>query len=155
MLTRTCNVPRAAGFTLIELMVTVVIATILITIAVPGYTSFILQSHRADAKTALLDFAQREERYMSTHSSYTTDPTQLGYATAQPVILGTNDYQLTVCVSTALPCTGNAATGTAFLITATAINNQRKDTTCSTFSVDSTGVQTAMTQAGAVTTSCW
>jgi type IV pilus assembly protein PilE len=147
---QTQRVARAAGFTLVELMVSILVATILITIAVPSYTNQIRQSRRTDARTAVLDLAQREERYMSTNSSYTTSPANLGYAGATfPVNLGDNYYQLNVCVSTALPCTGTATTGTAFLITATAINAQANDTTCLNLYVDSQGNQTA------TSSNCW
>lgn len=149
MRVRTLEVPRAAGFTLIELMVVIVVATILITIAVPSYTSQMRKAHRTDARTAVLDLAQREERYLSTNSSYTTDPTKLGYSGTFPVTVGSGYYQLSVCVSAALPCTGNAATGTAFKITATAVGTQANDTPCLTLSVDNTGNQTA------TSTNCW
>jgi type IV pilus assembly protein PilE len=142
-------VPRTAGFTLIELMVTIVVATILITIAVPSYTSQMRKAHRTDARTAVLDLAQREERYLSTNSSYTTDPAKLGYSGTFPVTVGSGYYQLSVCVSAALPCTGTAATGTAFKITATAVGTQAKDTQCLTLSVDNTGNQTA------TSANCW
>ncbi len=149
MRVRTLEVPRAAGFTLIELMVVIVVATILITIAVPSYTSQMRKAHRTDARTAVLDLAQREERYLSTNSSYTTDPTKLGYSGSFPVTVGSGYYQLSVCVSAALPCTGNAATGTAFRITATAVGTQANDTQCLTLSVDNTGNQTA------TSANCW
>jgi type IV pilus assembly protein PilE len=147
---QTQRAARAAGFTLVELMVSILVATILITIAVPSYTNQIRQSRRTDARTAVLDLAQREERYMSTNSSYTTNPVYLGYAGSTfPVTLGDNYYQLSVCVGSALPCTGTAATGNAYLITATAINGQAKDTTCLNLYVDSQGNQTA------TSSNCW
>jgi type IV pilus assembly protein PilE len=147
----TLQAARMAGFTLVELMVSILVATILITIAVPSYTNQIRQSRRTEARTALLDLAQREERYMSTNSSYTTVPANLGYGgvAAFPVTMSDNFYSLSVCVSATLPCTGAAATGSAFLLTATAVNGQAKDTTCATLSVDSQGNQTA------TNTSCW
>jgi type IV pilus assembly protein PilE len=143
-------VPRTTGFTLIELMVVIVIATILITIAVPSYTNQMRKAHRTDARTAVLDLAQREERYLSTNSSYTTNPANLGYSgTSFPVNIGSGYYKLDVCVSATLPCSGNATTGTAFKITATAIGTQANDLTCQTLSVDNTGNQTA------TSANCW
>jgi type IV pilus assembly protein PilE len=149
-----------AGFTLVELMVSIVVATILITIAVPSYTNQIRKSRRTDARAAVLDLAQREERYMSTNSSYTADPAKLGYSGTLPVTLGDNYYQLSVCLATTtVPATpaapavcssGVTATGNAFLITAAAINAQAKDTTCGYFYVDSQGKQTSTTA-----TTCW
>src|SRR5437016_2759671 len=44
----------AGGFTLIELMVVVAIATILFSIAIPSYMTYIRQSRRTEAKTAVL-----------------------------------------------------------------------------------------------------
>jgi type IV pilus assembly protein PilE len=150
---RKLQVSRAAGFTLVELMVTIVVATILISIAVPSYTSQMRQSRRTDARTALLDFAQREERYMSTHSSYTNDPTQLGYSSATP-LTGSGYYQLSVCLgATAVPavgaCGGGVTTGTAFLITALGQGSQAKDAQCLNLYVDSQGNQTA------TSSNCW
>jgi type IV pilus assembly protein PilE len=48
------------GFTLVELMVVIVIASILMAIAIPSYKTSIRKSRRTDAKTALLDLAGRE-----------------------------------------------------------------------------------------------
>src|SRR5215469_3360224 len=87
------------GFTLIELMVVVVIATILLSIAVPSYKSQVRQSRRTEAKTAILDLSGREERYLSTNpSAYTNNPTFLGYGgfgVGNPI--GSGYYYLTVC----------------------------------------------------------
>jgi prepilin-type N-terminal cleavage/methylation domain-containing protein len=57
------------GFTLIELMVTLVVATILLAIAIPSYLNQIRESRRTEAKTALLDLAGREETLYSTRTS--------------------------------------------------------------------------------------
>jgi type IV pilus assembly protein PilE len=143
---RTQRAAPSAGFTLVELMVSIVVATILITIAVPSYTNQIRKSRRTDARAAVLDLAQREERYMSTNGAYTTSPLNLGYGGATfPVTLADNYYTLTVAVTAA-----TATTPAAYTITATAINTQAKDTSCATFSVDSKGNQTSTTA-----TTCW
>src|SRR3954469_13542635 len=73
--------PRRAqcGFTLIELMITVAIIGILAAVAYPAYNSSVRKARRADAKTALLDLAQREERFMSTANTYSDKPSDLGY----------------------------------------------------------------------------
>jgi type IV pilus assembly protein PilE len=146
---------RNAGFTLVELMIVIVIASILLTIAIPSYLGQMRKSRRTEARAGLLDLAQREERYMSTNSSYTTNPAQLGYSgTAFPINMS-NNYQLSVCVGTILPCTGAAATGTTFLLTAAAINGQLKDNPCASLSLDNTGSQTAVNSAGTANPSCW
>jgi type IV pilus assembly protein PilE len=71
---------RSAGFTLIELMTVLVIGTILATIAIPAYRGQIQKSRRTEARTALLDLAAREERYLSTNNTYSSLPGDLGYA---------------------------------------------------------------------------
>ena len=134
------------GFTLIELMVVVVVATILLSIAVPSYTSQVRRSRRTEAKTAVLDLAGREERYLSTNGAiYSTTPTDLGYGGAFPVLVGPdNYYTLTVC-SPAANCDPNANPPPApsYYITATPVagTSQAADAQCTSFSVDSTGRQ--------------
>jgi type IV pilus assembly protein PilE len=134
------------GFTLIELMVVVVIATILVSIAVPSYMSQVRQSRRTEAKTAVLDLAGREERYFSTNGAiYSTTPADLGYAGAFPVLVGPdNYYTITVC-SPAANCdpNPNPPAAPSYYITATAAagTSQAADAQCQSFSVDSTGQQ--------------
>jgi type IV pilus assembly protein PilE len=101
---------RPAGFTLIELMVTIMIGAILIAIAVPSYTMQTRKSRRTDAKTALLDLAGREERYNSTNSVYTSAPANLGFAGPWPMTVGGGYYQISVCVNAAVAnCPGTDA----------------------------------------------
>jgi len=69
---------RTAGFTLIELMIAIVIATVLITIAVPTYQAQIRKSRRTEARMAVLDLASREERFLSTANSYSQDTGRCG-----------------------------------------------------------------------------
>ena len=147
MQTRTTS--RDSGFTLVELMVTIVIATMLITIALPSYTAQMRKSKRTDAKTALLDLAGREERYMATNSSYSTNGPALGYSAAFPLTLGNNDYTISAPVVVAADNTTSPPTPASYALTATAINSQAKDTSCATFSLNSQGQQTA------TSTGCW
>ncbi|WP_353571709.1 type IV pilin protein [Candidatus Albibeggiatoa sp. nov. BB20] len=58
------------GFTLIELMIAVAIMAILVAIAVPNYTSYLVKSRRADAKTSLMTIAQLQETYFADNNSY-------------------------------------------------------------------------------------
>ncbi len=61
---------RAGGFTLIELMVTLVVASILLAIAVPSYQAQVRKSRRTEARNAVMDLAAREERYFSVNNDY-------------------------------------------------------------------------------------
>jgi type IV pilus assembly protein PilE len=144
---------RDEGFTLIELMVVVVIAVILISLAVPSYMTYIRQSRRTEAKTTLLDIAGREESYFSTNGSqYTATAANLGF-NAFGVPFGSGYYSLTVCSPA---CAPSAVAAPSYTITATPLGGQVNDTQCASFSVDSTGTQYAFTNAGVINTAyCW
>jgi type IV pilus assembly protein PilE len=130
---------RARGFTLIELMIVVAIIGILAAIAFPAYNQSVRKSRRSDAKAALLDLAQREERYLSTANQYTTSAPLLGYGgsatvtTANPMNITSGSasyYQLAV----------SAPTSTTFTATATPQGAQATDT-CGTYTLSNTGTQ--------------
>ncbi len=142
---------RTRGFTLIELIITVAILAILTTIAVTTYQTSVRKSRRTDAKSALLDIAGREERYLSTNGTYTADPTQLGYPAGLPIAVGSGYYTVNVAVTA--PAAGAAPT---YALTATPVGPQVADTGCASFTVTQTGQRTATTSAGAdATADCW
>ena len=85
---------RSGGMTLIELVIVMVIVAIMASIAIPSYNSYVLKSHRTEAKTALLDLASMEERYFSTQNVYSLLATDLGYPGAWPVTVGSGYYQV-------------------------------------------------------------
>ena len=144
---------RPGGFSLIELMVVVAIATILFAVAVPSYLTYVRQSRRTEARTAVLDLAGREERFFSTNgATYSVTPAQLGYA-ALPVVIGGGYYQLAVCSPA---CAPSAVAAPSYTVTATAVVGQLQDLQCRSFSVDSTGRQFATDSTGADATQfCW
>jgi type IV pilus assembly protein PilE len=154
------SLTRTGGFSLIELMVVVVIATILLSIAVPSYMSQIRESRRTDARTALLDLAGREESYNAAMNAYTNAAANLGY-TAFPISVGSGYYTITVvCVAAygaALGCdpNANAPVGPSYYLTATPVAgmSQAQDTQCTSFSLDSLGNQ--FSTGTAPTTTCW
>jgi type IV pilus assembly protein PilE len=145
---------RAAGFTLIELMVSLLVAAILIGIAVPSYQAQVRKSRRTEARNAVMDLATREERYFSVNNDYSQSAMQLGYGTDDVQIkdrpIGGGYYTVTVTNTEPKP-TATPPTRASFTITATAVGAQVKDAMCLTFTVDDTGTQTSTPSA----TECW
>ena len=152
---------RLGGFTLIELMIAVAIIGILVKLAYPAYTQSVLKSHRAEAKSALLDLASREERYFGTANQYTPSAPALGYATtatvttSAPMAVMTGNaayYNLSVQV----PDPGATSTSApTFLATATAVNSQTRDTKCVNFTLNQAGVQGLSGGATDTPANCW
>lgn len=73
------------GFTLIELLIVVAVVGILAAVAYPSYTDSVLKGKRAQARTALAELMQQQERYMTQRNCYagfTTDTSFTATATA-------------------------------------------------------------------------
>src|SRR5690348_3391216 len=90
-----------AGFTLIELMITVAIVGILAAIAIPAYTAYIRRADRTDATRTMLQDAQSLQRCYSQNFTYT--PTAPNTC---PVVAGTTDspagyYSIVVTIPSA------------------------------------------------------
>ncbi len=60
----------ARGFTLIELMITVAIVAVLGAVAYPSYQESVRKSRRAEARVALMEVLQQQERYMTQYNRY-------------------------------------------------------------------------------------
>ena len=119
---------RAAGFTLIELMIVVVVVAILVAIAYPSYLEQVRKSRRALAKADLVEYAQMAERFHTVNNTY------VGFnlpSDQVPREAGATPYY-------SLAITAQAAN--AFTFEATPEGNQVSDT-CGTLSLNQAGVK--------------
>ena len=96
-----------AGFTLIELMITVAIVGILAMVALPSYRDYILRGHLADASNGLATVRAQMERHFQDNRSYAT----VGAFTT-PCAVATRPFNLF-----AVSCSGTP-TGTGFTLQA-------------------------------------
>ena len=136
-----------AGFTLIELMITVAIVALLAAIAIPSYQDSVWKGKRAEAKAAIFKALQAEERYYTQNNTYVpysgTPPSGSG---AFPVFSADNAansrYTITVTAAGAAPlCTNNNIAQCAVVI-ATVVGNV--DPKCGlTLSMDTVGNKTS------------
>ncbi len=109
------NKARSYGFTLIEVMITVVIIGILAAIAYPSYTRYTQQSRRSDAQIALTEIAARQEKFFAQCATYASNAqlvggtiagcTGLNYITLSPG----GHYALTISATDNINATCGAA----------------------------------------------
>ena len=107
------NDDQKKGFTLIEVMITVVIVAILASIIVPSYQNAIRKSKRQIAISDMLLYKQAEERYRSNNLVYATLDNLIGVYAVNKSSL-TTDYLFSI----------DDVTGINYRIVATPQNSQ-------------------------------
>lgn len=118
------------GFTLVELMITVVIIGILASIVMPSYQDYLRKGRRAAAQAVLMDVAQKQQQYLLDSRSFASDLSTLNVSTPDDV---TKYYTITLEVGDATPPT----------FTATATPNSGTDQASDpTLAIDNTGKKT-------------
>jgi type IV pilus assembly protein PilE len=117
----------AAGFSLLDMLFAMVVLGILVALAVPGFTSTIRKSRRADAIQALRTVQLSQERWRSNHSTYGTTSDILS-TTSSPG----GWYTLAISSPTA---TGYTATATA-VGGSTQTSDTASGVSCATLSVN-------------------
>ncbi|WP_295636495.1 type IV pilin protein [uncultured Methylibium sp.] len=126
------------GYSLIELLIVVVIAGVLATLAYPSYAAQLNKGRRTDAISALYQVQQAQERWRANHSRYTDDLALLGLSAAVP-----DRYRLSISTASA---DGYTATATA----------QWPDGACTTLSLGLQGGQVVHGASGSASPRlCW
>ena len=71
---------RAAGFTLIEMLLAVSVASVLSSIAYPSFQGAFQKARRADAYVAMMRVQSAQERWRANHRAYADGLSELGLA---------------------------------------------------------------------------
>jgi len=91
------------GFTLIEIIVVVAIIAILAAIAFPSYQNHLRKARRADAQSAMMDLANREQQYLLDARSYAVGGSALASLNAVLPSDVTTYYTVTIAAGTGTP----------------------------------------------------
>jgi len=143
---------HVAGVTLMELLIVVAIVGILGALAYPSYRQYIIRSNRAIAKAALLQVADRQERFFADSKQYAANLTGLRYATDGFMV--NNDGNVVAATSPDrlydISLTNTSAT--TFTVNAAPLLMQASgDAVCGTLTLTHTGLRS---QTG-TSTDCW
>lgn len=127
------------GFTLIELMIAVAILAIIVSIAIPTYERYVVETNRGEGKVVINNVAQGLERCYSRFSQYND-----GACTVTlPAVSENGHYSVTA-----------ALTATTYTLTAAPQGNQAtRDAECGSLTLTHTGVR-GVTGSGTVE-DCW
>lgn len=120
---------KAAGFTLTELLVVIIIAAILASLAIPSYREAVRRSDRRAAQAAMMEIANRERQYFLANRVY-ADHDELGF-TLPAELNGKYTFEIDTAVDEGEP--------PGFLITFTAVGVQAAD---GDLTLDSAGAKT-------------
>ena len=133
---------RYKGFTLIELMITLVIAAVLTAVAIPNYQQYVQRARRVEARAALENGMSAVQKFYIQNGRYPVDGVELNLAPGTE-----NGYY----VLSYAPNGGNP------LLTATASagKSQAHDTSCQTFSLSVSGLRKALDESGVSSADCW
>lgn len=103
------------GFTLVELMITVVIVAILAGVALPSFLEQIRKSRRSDAVAALAALQQAQERFRSSNTAYASALSSVGLSATSAdgyytIEITSGTASATGYTATAVPVAGRSQT---------------------------------------------
>ena len=141
---------RVAGFSLLELMITVAAVAILAAIAFPSYQLWVQKSRRADGTTALMDLANRMQRYYSENNTFASATIAAGVPATD--VLASNISPQGYYTLSFNP---NPPLANSYGLVATRRGLQTADTRCGDLTLTSTNVRNMVNNTVTDPTECW
>jgi type IV pilus assembly protein PilE len=80
------------GFTLIELMITILVVAILASIAIPSYRQYVIRANRTAAQAVMMDIATRQQQFFVANRAY-AEIEDLGFA-LPPEVAENYDFEI-------------------------------------------------------------
>ena len=139
------KIRKLAGFSLIELLVTIAVVGILSTLALTTYSVSIKKAKRVEAKGALFKAMQQEERFFTQNNSYTefgkssTDPNASAFSWYSADSPHKSSYELN-----AVACKDSAIQYCVEIVAVPGsanVDRNFQDIECGKFSITSTGIK--------------
>lgn len=117
------KVRHIKGFTLVELMIVVAIVAILAAIAYPSYAESVRKGRRAEARAALTELLQQQERFMTQNNTYRAFAAG---ATGVPFITVAGNARAPSYRLSAERCDGNLPVNVCIRVVATPVQADRR-----------------------------
>jgi type IV pilus assembly protein PilE len=142
---------RSDGFSSLELMVVLATLAILAAFQYPSYQEAVRKTRRAEARTALLQLMQQEERYYTQHTTYVifSSATSNGFKWYSGDSPPTSAYEIS-----ATACKGEVIQNCVMLTAepgTAKVNSHFRDDACKSLTLTSNGAQAATGN----TMPCW
>lgn len=132
---------RIRGFSLIEIVIVACIATVLLTIALPGYREHLLRTRRAVATSVLVGVLARQEQFFIEHKRYAESLSSLGYPDS-PFAVDAEGNRLTAAAPEGMYLIDITTLPEGFELQAQPRQAQGADHACGTLTLNWQGVKT-------------
>ncbi len=116
------------GWTLIELVVVMLVASILVAIAYPSYVEQVIKARRADGRALLFEAAQRQQQFFTINNSFTST-------------IGSGGLEISANSREGYYTLSIAATATTYTVTANRVAPQTSDSKCGDLTLSHLGVK--------------